>query len=175
MIKERLALNSSQLLATIVCALCLLAPSIASAQDPFSKGTIRGSLILGAGQSFDESYTILGVGVGYYVIDGLEFGLNWQSWLGGDPSINQITPEITYVFVNKSNFDPYLGVLYRKTFISDMDDLSAYGGRAGINVRTGQRAYIGFGGVFLKYTGCSENVFTDCSDSYPEILFSFAF
>ena len=145
------------------------------AKDPFEKGTVRGSVILGAGSSFDESYLILGLGAGYYVLDGLELGLNWQTWLGGDPRINQITPEITYVFRNKSNIDPYVGALYRKTFISGFDDLSAYGGRAGVFIPTGSRYFIGVGGVFLKYTGCSESVYRDCSDVYPEFMFSVPF
>ena len=109
------------------------------------------------------------------VLDGLEIGLNWQTWFGGDPRINQLTPEITYVFRNTTNIDPYVGALYRKTWISGFDDLSAYGGRAGVYFPTGPRFYIGLGGVYLKYTGCSESEYRDCSDFYPEVVFSIQF
>ena len=159
----------------ILTVALLLTSSLSFAVEPFSQGSKRGTLILGAGQSFDESYFILGVGAGYYVLDGLEIGLNWQTWLGGDPRINQLTPEITYVFRNKSNFDPYLGVLYRKTWISGFDDLSAYGGRAGVFIPMGPRFFIGVGAVYLKYTGCSESEYKDCSDVYPEFTFSIPF
>ena len=159
----------------ILSVALLLTSSLSFAADPFSQGSKRGTLILGAGQSFDESYFILGVGAGYYVLDGLEIGLNWQTWLGGDPRINQLTPEITYVFRNKSNFDPYLGVLYRKTWISGFDDLSAYGGRAGVYIPMGPRFFVGVGAVYLKYTGCSESEYKDCSDVYPEFTFSIPF
>ncbi len=98
-----------------------------------------------------------------------------RPWLGGDPRINQLTPEITYVFRNKSNVNPYLGALYRKTWISGLDDLSAYGGRAGVFIPMGPRFFIGVGAVYLKYTGCSETVYKDCTEVYPEFTFSVPF
>jgi hypothetical protein len=151
----------------------LSTPSLA--QGLYGQGAKRVSVIAGAGRSFDEDYLILGVGFGYYVIDGLEFGLNWQSWLGGDPNINQLTPEITYVFRNRSNFDPYLGALYRRTFISGFDDLSAWGGRAGVNISTGMGSWIGIGAVFLQYLDCSDSIYSECSATYPEFSFAFSF
>ena len=162
------ASHSIKLMLFILLAVCT--GSVAA--DPFSQGAKRGSIIVGSGQSFDESYVILGVGAGYYVLDGLEIGLNFQTWLGGDPSINQLTPEITYVFSNQSRFDPYVGALYRKTWISGFDDLSAIGGRAGVYIPSGDRFFFGIGAVYLKYTGCSESVYSDCSDFYPEFTFS---
>lgn len=160
---------------SITLAALILTCNLSFAADPFSQGSKRGSLILGAGESFDESYVIFGIGAGYYVLDGLEIGLNWQTWLGGDPTINQLTPEITYVFHNTANINPYVGALYRKTWISGFDDLSAYGGRAGVYFPTGPRVYIGLGGVYLKYTGCSESEYRDCSEFYPEVVFSIQF
>ena len=118
---------------------------------------------------------ILGVGAGYYLMDGLELGLNLQSWLGGDPDINQITPELTYTLRNKSNFNPYVGALYRRTFISGQDDLSAYGARAGLYIPAGPKLFIGAGGVWLNYIDCDESEYRDCSDIYPELTFSYMF
>jgi hypothetical protein len=161
------------LIVVLTCLVATFFSSLAIAQQPFTQGSKRVTVIAGAGSSFDENYAILGVGAGYFLTDGLEIGINWQTWLGGDPTINQITPELTYVFRNKSNFDPYVGVLYRRTFIADRDDLSAYGARAGINFSTGPRSYIGFGMVYLDYKDCSVTKYSDCSDSYPEIAFGF--
>jgi hypothetical protein len=161
------------LIVVLTCLVAIFFSSLTIAQQPFTKGSKRVTVIAGAGSSFDENYAILGVGAGYFLTDGLEIGINWQTWLGGDPSINQITPELTYVFRNKSNFDPYIGALYRRTFISGLDDLSAYGARAGINFSTGPRSYIGFGMVYLDYQDCTKSVYQDCSDSYPEIAFGF--
>lgn len=169
------AITTPRLLKVLIASLILVLPGISSAQGLFDKGTKRVSVIAGAGRSFNEDYLILGVGAGYYVANGLELGINWQSWLGGDPSINQITPEVTYVFRNKSNFDPYLGGLYRWTFISGLDDLTAWGGRAGVYITTGQRSFIGIGGVILNYNNCTESIYSSCSDTYPEFLFGFSF
>ena len=145
-----------------------------SASEPFSKGSFRGTAILGSGSSFDDDYIILGVGAGYYVIDGLELGLNVQTWLGGDPDITQVTPEITYVFRTGGRIFPYAGALYRRSFISDRKDLDAYGGRGGVNIASGDRAWIGVGGVYLKYRDCNDTLF-DCDSAYPEVTFGISF
>jgi len=162
-------------LSVLLASAMFLGFSHGHAQNAFQQGSKRVSVIVGAGSSFDEDYLILGAGIGYYLIDGLEIGLNWQTWLGGDPSINQLTPEITYVVQTKSGFSPYIGALYRKTFIEDLDDLSAYGGRAGVYLPAGEGYYLGVGAVYLKYSGCSESVYQDCSTIYPEFSFSIPF
>lgn len=158
-----------------LAVLLLSLPGFALGEGLFDRGAKRVTIIAGAGNSFDDDYLILGVGAGYFVSDGLELGLNWQTWLLGDPSINQITPELTYVFRNRSNFDPYIGALYRWTFIAGLDDLSAYGGRVGVNISTGLRSYLGVGAVFMRYRDCSEGTYNSCSDVYPEFTFAFAF
>jgi len=80
--------------------LLLLIP-LESSADIFGQGGKRFSLLLGRGQAFGDNYTILGLGFGYYVYDGLELGINWDSWQGGEPEINQVTPEVRYVFRNQ--------------------------------------------------------------------------
>jgi hypothetical protein len=159
----------------LLISLMLFASSMAAGQGFFDQGAKRVTVIAGVGRSFDDDYLILGVGFGYYLIDGLELGINWQSWLGGDPSINQLTPELSYVFRNQSKVQPYIGALYRRTFISGFDDLSALGARAGIYVSAGRSAYVGIGAVFLSYQDCSEEQYSSCSDSYPEFSFAFSF
>jgi hypothetical protein len=163
-----------RILLLVIAALSIVALP-ASAQDLFAKGNKRISIIAGAGESFDDDYFILGAGFGYYVIDGLELGINWQRWFSGDPEFDQVTPEITYVYSTDSVIDPYVGVLYRRLFIDGLDDLSGIGARAGVNIALGPRAYIGVGGVFIDYKSCDEETYVDCSESYPEITLSFLF
>lgn len=159
----------------ILLSVLLALPGLSTSQGLFDKGTKQISIYAGSGRSFNEDYLILGVGVGYYMFNGLELAINWQSWLGGDPSINQLTPSVTYVFRNKSAIDPYLGGLYRWTFISGLDDLTAYGARAGVYISTGRKSYIGLGGVYMEYNDCATSVYRSCSDTYPEISFAFSF
>lgn len=162
-------ITRSVLLFTLLCA------SANAATGVFSKGTGRFSLLIGSGQAFGDDYTIIGIGVGYYVYDGLEFGINLDSWQGGDPEINQLTPEVRYVFRNESAVDPYVGALYRWTFISGLDDLTAYGLRAGAYLTTGRSSYVGLGVAYIEYTDCDERIYVSCSETYPEVSIGFSF
>ena len=161
---------------TLLLAISIaLAASPVTARDNYAQGSMRLSVIGGAGESFDDDYFILGAGVGYYVLDGLELGLNYQYWFSGDPDFHQVTPELTYVFSNPSSVDPYVGVLYRRLFIDGLDDLSGIGTRAGVNITLNDRAYLGVGVVYVDYKSCDEETYTDCDETYPEITLSFAF
>jgi hypothetical protein len=159
---------------TLSLVLLLLIP-LESSADIFGQGGKRISLLLGRGQAFGDNYTILGLGFGYYVYDGLELGINWDSWQGGEPEINQVTPEVRYVFRNQSSIDPYVGALYRWTFISGFDDETAYGFRAGVYITAGRRSYIGIGAAYVETTSCDERIYVSCSDTYPEFSYAISF
>ena len=162
------------LITTISLALLLLIP-LESNADMFGQGTKRFSLLVGRGQAFGDNYTIIGLGLGYYVYDGLELAVNWDTWQGGEPDINQITPEVRYVFRNQSSIDPYVGALYRWTSISGFEDETAYGFRAGVYITTGRRSFIGIGAAYIETISCDERVYVSCSDTYPEFSFAVTF
>ena len=149
--------------------------SVVAQSALFDQGAKRVSFILGSGSSFGNDYTVLGLGAGYYAVDGLELGLNVQAWLGDDPSIYQITPEARYTFQVTDRLAPYAGVLYRETIVEDRDDTSAYGAKAGLNIITGRNSYIGVGVVSIRYNDCRESVLVRCSETYPELAFLFSF
>jgi hypothetical protein len=175
LICPRLHSVRSPLLHVLLVGALLAVPGVSASQGLFDKGTKQLSVIVGSTQSFGEDYLVLGVGFGYYMFNGLELAINWQSWLGGDPSVNQLTPSVTYVFRNSSNVDPYLGALYRWTFISDLDDLTAWGGRAGVYIATGRKSALGLGAVYIQYNDCNTTTYTDCSDTYPELSYTVTF
>ena len=151
---------------------CIGAPVVTA--GPFSKGSQTISILAGAGSAFGDDYIILGGGYGYYVIDGLELGIDAQFWLSGDPSITKVSPQIRYVFTQPKTVKPYVGAFYRRTFIEDLDDLDSVGYRAGLNFMGQGNFYFGAGFVYESYKDCTETVYTDCSDTYPEILFGFS-
>lgn len=155
--------------------LTLLLSCVNAAAGMFDKGSTRFSLLIGSGQAFGDDYTIIGIGAGYYAYDGLELGINLDSWQGGSPEINQLTPEIRYVFRNQSAIDPYLGALYRWTFIEGLDDLTAYGLRGGVYLTTGRSSYMGLGVAYIEYTDCDESIYVSCSETYPELSIAFSF
>ena len=141
---------------------------------PFSQGGQTISILAGAGSAFGDDYIILGGGYGYYVIDGLELGIDAQFWLSGDPSITKVSPQIRYVFTQPKTVKPYVGAFYRRTFIENLEDLDSVGYRAGLNFMGQGNFFFGAGFVYESYKDCTETVYTDCSDTYPEILFGFS-
>ena len=144
----------------------------------FSKNSTSVGVILGSGSAFNDNYVILGVGVGYYVLNGLEIGLDVQHWFSGDPSITKVSPQIRYVFTQPKVIKPYVGAFYRRTYFGDfkgiaIDDQDSFGYRAGAYFSTNNRVYIGGGIVYEEYKDCDPSY--DCSTTYPEILFTVSF
>lgn len=142
--------------------------------SPFDEGNITANIALGSGQFFEEDYLIIGAGAGYYVIDGLQVGVDIDYWSGGNPSIYEITPGLTYVYKNTSQFKPYLGAFYNRTFIENFEDSDALGYRAGVYMTTGRSSYFGIGLVRTELQDCTDTVFIDCSETHSEISLIFS-
>lgn len=140
----------------------------------FKKGDTRLSLVGGSGQAFDQTYFILGAGLGFYVWDELEVGLDFEVWMGDDPGIYKISPQIRYVFPVALPLKPYVGTFYRRTFYEGLDDLSSIGVRAGVYSMIAGNAYFGFGLVYDQLLDCDRELY-ECTDIYPEIVLSIAF
>ena len=141
---------------------------------PFEKGDLGVSLVVGSGQAFNDNYTIVGAGIGYYVLDGLRLGISGQTWLGGDVSINKYSPQIQYVMARNEKLKPYIGAFYRKTSIEGFDDLDSAGGRAGVYLSGRGNYYISVGMVHESYLSCDETIYVSCSDTYPELTITFS-
>jgi hypothetical protein len=155
--------------------LCATLPADAAGRDPFAEGSMRVSVIVGNGYTFDQSYLVVGVGFGYFVATGLELGLDAESWSSGTPGITKISPALRYVVPTNSTIRPYIGAFYRWTMIENHDNLNSVGGRAGIYLLSGQGSYFGAGIVYEKYLSCDEAVYSTCSSTYSEIIFAIAF
>lgn len=140
---------------------------------PFSKGSTNIAIVAGSGSSFNNNYIILGAGVGYYLIDGLEIGADFQYWFSGDPSITKLSPQIKYVYTKIKTIQPYVGAFYKWTFIEDMNNQASYGYRVGTYFSTRNKLNIGGGFVYEKYKDCAR--FVSCSSTYPEVLLTLSF
>jgi hypothetical protein len=142
---------------------------------PFGRGRARVSVTAGTGSSVGDEYLLLGAGVGYYIVDGLELGLDYEAWLFGDPIVNRVSPGARYVFHFVPTVKPYVGTFYRHAFVSDDDDLDYAGARAGIYiVPPASRVSFGAGAAYERVLDCSEDLFVDCDSIYPELSFSFS-
>ena len=160
-------------------ALCALAVPAAAqsvtAASGFSKGRTHFVLSAGTGYAFDESYLVLGVGASYYLVDGLNLGLSYEYWSGGDPTMSKLTPSIQYVFHKVPTVKPYIGAFYRRTYVERLDDIDSAGARAGAYIQAGRNAYVGAGVVYESYLDCEERVYRKCDSTYGEITLTFAF
>ncbi len=147
--------------------LMLLATSTIYAGGAFSVGTKNVRVIAGTDNSFGNSYTVLGVNANYFVVDNLSVGATYQTYLGGTPSINQITIPVTYhLALEGMPFVPYLGAFYSKTFIeAPYDDYDIYGGRIGASMMTSNNSYISVG--WVQEIDSSSNSIS--KRGYPEI------
>jgi hypothetical protein len=139
----------------------------------FSKGATSLGVIVGTGTAFNDDYIILGVGIGYYVFNGLELGIDVQHWFSGDPSITKVSPEIKYVFTQAGTIKPYVGAFFRKTYIENLNNQDSYGYRAGAYFSGSNGVYVGGGIAYEEYVDCPS--YLDCSNTYPEVLISVNF
>ena len=158
----------------VTIALTIIISGNASA-SPFDRGRSNVVITGGSGSAFNDNYIILGLGYGYYMLNGLQLGIKFDLWLDGKPSIYQVTPDIQYVFHKVPNVKPYVGAFYTRSYIESLDDLDALGYRAGVYITTSGRSYFGIGGAYRKYQDCKETIYTDCSTSYTELSFLFSF
>lgn len=139
----------------------------------FSGGTTSFGIIASSTRQFDNDYVVLGVNFGYYVIDGLELGIEVQHWFSGEPSISKVSGQAKYVFTQLPAIKPYIGTFYRQTFIDDFEDEISFGGRVGAFFSDNNGVYVGAGIVYERYQDCDR--FIDCSTTYPEVLMSVNF
>src|SRR5262245_6040755 len=85
---------------------------------PFSRGSIRLTALIGTGSTVSDTYLILGAGAGYFLVDGLELGLDYEAWILASPVFHRVSPETKYVFHMVPVIKPYVGVFYRHTFVT---------------------------------------------------------
>jgi len=140
---------------------------------PFSKGMVRLTLLVGWGSTIRDDYLILGGGPGYFLIDGLEIGLDYEAWILGDPVMHRVSPETKYIFHFVPVLKPYVGVFYRHTFVTGgYDDYDQVGARGGLfYVPRNGGSYVGAGAVYDRLLDCESSTFIECDSVYPEIFF----
>ena len=167
--------NAFQWLVNTVGAIIVLTMFSSSViASPFDKGNTVATLAVGSGHLFREDYLIIGAGVGHYIADGIEVGVDVDYWSGGTPSIYEVTPKITFVYDNGLHIKPYLGLFYNRTYIDGLDDRDALGYRAGVYMPAGKKTYLGFGMVHTELQSCTDTVFVNCSDTYAEVSVIFS-
>ena len=173
MFPKSIQTRTQLLMVLLLAAFC--APLCRAESDPFGKGRLRGSVVAGSGRTLDNNYIIIGLGAAYYMVDGLELGLDGEAWLGADPGIYKLSPQAKYVLPIRSKIRPYLGAFYSHVFIEDYDDLDTVGGRGGVYLLQNKQWFFGVGVVYESYLDCDEALYNSCDDVYPEFTFAISF
>jgi hypothetical protein len=171
--------RNAALSAAALGASLVLGDGIARADDdqartPWDRGRIALSLSIGSEEAFADDYLLVGAGVGYFVLDGLEIGLDGVRWFGGDPGISVVSPGLRYVAVPLGwPVLPYAGGFYTHYFIgAPFEDFDTVGARVGLVLHRG-------GGLVLGVGGVAERIVSDCDEGctslYPELSIGFTF
>ena len=176
-------LRNAIALGAVVWSLALSSSAVAQQSDgarapgPFAAGSPRLSLTAGTAWSSANTYIVLGVGVGYFFINGLEVGLDYEAWVAASPALQRLSPEVRYVFYFVPTVKPYVGTFYRHTFVgSGFTDFDQLGVRGGIYfVPQSGHVYGGGGIVYERVLDCSPFVVVNCDSIYPEVFIGFTF
>jgi hypothetical protein len=148
---------------------------LASQPTPFDRGSMAFSVGGGTQNALGYRYFGVGVGFGYYVVDGLEAGVFALHEFGDGPSLNQVRPSLTYVaqpLVGSWPVIPYVGGFYNHWFVgSPFDDIDTIGARAGVLYLNG-RIIAGLG-VALEHVLSTCEV--DCDNVAPDVTLGFSF
>ena len=143
--------------------------------DMFLKGNKSFGLVLGSGTSYGDNYTIFGLSGDYFISDNISLGAGYRGWFGSGPNINQLTVAGSYYIPLSEKFHPYVGVFMRETMPDGEDNYESYGARAGLAMSTSANSYISFGYAYEQYSSCTNIKKQECSNSYPELVFSLSF
>ncbi|MEA2073587.1 MAG: hypothetical protein U9O86_08380 [Campylobacterota bacterium] len=149
----------------------IIVSSLAQA-DIFKKGKSSFGVSLGAGSSYNNTYTLVGLSGNYFVVDNLSLGLSYRGWFGADPIQNELALATNYFIPISKKFRPYVGAFVRETLIDGYDNRESFGARGGVAMIT-NNSYVSLGYAYEQFSSCL--IKEDCSTSYPEIVFGLSF
>jgi len=122
----------------VLLVLLLASPALGAPQRsveeprPFARGSMNAGLALGFSSGEGTAFT-LGAGFGYFVLPGLEPGLELEVTFGSDrPTVTSLLPYLRWVVWRSYTLSPFLKVQGGRWFISGQEDLSVVGGGGGL-------------------------------------------
>jgi hypothetical protein len=140
--------------------------------EMFSQGSTSLGIKLGSVSISNQNYTVVGLSGNYFILDDLSVGVGYERWFSASPSIQKLTAESSYFIPVDENIRPYVGVLYRHIFVSNFDNINAYGYRAGLAI-VNQNLLISGGIVQERYE--SRTAIFDKTHTYAEVVVGFFF
>lgn len=141
----------------------------------FGQGHVQIGITAGSRSAYNGSYTILGIGGRYFVIDGLGLGLSYQQWSGASPTVTKVTPSVVYVFYRPATIKPYIGAFYRRATVQGLPAYNSAGADAGVYFVTSPHVIIGLGLVYESYHNCQSSLYGPCNVTNMDLGVLFAF
>jgi hypothetical protein len=143
-------------------------------KTPFDRGKFGLSVGGGTQSALGVQYFVIGAGLGYYVLDGVEVGASGIEEFGSGPNIAKLSPSLRYVaqpLVGKWPVIPYVGTFYTHWFIGGGNpDEDTVGARSGLLFVSGQLV-LGLG-VAVEHVVSTCTM--DCTSIYPDVTISLA-
>jgi len=143
-------------------------------ETPFDRGKFALTAGGGTTSSLGHQYVVIGGGVGYYVLDGVEVMLSGLHQFGSGPSISELSPQLRYVaqpLVGVWPVIPYVGGFYNHWFVGDgMPDVDSVGARVG-GLWVSGKVVLGLG---LVYEHIVSTCTQDCDSYFPDITIALA-
>ena len=147
------------------------AVGVSAGKGLFARGKVRGSVNGGYASVGDEDYFVVGLGLGYNIADGVTAGVDYETWLNGEPAVNKLSPWIGYTVWQVPVIKPYVAGFLRQTWVDGGGDSRHVGGRVGVFVPRG-RSWLGVGLVFEHRL---DDGYGDRDQTYPEVSFVIGF
>lgn len=148
-------------------------PAPRESRTIFSRNSFSLGVRFGWASTSEQTWGLLGAGLGYYALDGLEARVDADLWLGS-PNIAVLTPAFRYVFHRLPDVKPFLGPLYRRYFSLEGGIASdAVGARLGVIFMLGEAIYAQ-GGALYEHV-LDKNLFEKSDAVYPEIGIGYGF
>ena len=139
----------------------------------FSAGNKNFGFTLGSSTNFNETYTVAGVNVNYFIAENLSIGTDYKGFFGSSPTMHQLTVPVTYHLpLENTTYKPYIGAFFNHTFLeTPYKDYNIYGGRAGLSIQTSINSFMSLGWV-QEFNNNGDHIE---NQGYPEISGGFSF
>lgn len=141
--------------------------------DIFEEGRLSFGVSAGVGTSYGNTYSLVGLDANYFLVDNFSAGISYRSWFGAEPTQQELAFGANYFIPVNDKLRPYVGAFVRETFLSDYTDFTSFGARGGVAITMSPNSYIGVGYAYEQYSSCVRD--SECSTSYPEVVFVLSF
>jgi hypothetical protein len=130
---------------------------------PFDRGSMNAGFAFGLGSGMGGTTIALDAHFGYFVLPGLEPGLDAGVTFGsGDyPTVGRLLPYVRWVIWRSWTISPYLKVQGGRWFVSDHPDVSPLGGGGGLVFFLSRMLAVQLEGMVYRLLPCGD--FESCT------------